>query len=292
MSIQVVEIKSWIHLNEAIFEGSWREEIRRFRFNHVFRGLPGTSYRLTTGLNRLQHPPDLTRNIEKMLLVSFKRYAHRSAAEGTSDWNWLALAQHHGLPTRLMDWTYSPYAALHFAVGEIPNHQEDGVIWQVSDKSVHQHLPENLKDKIQEEGYSIISVDVLSRVAPTLTKFDSLKSPDSGTFALFFEPPSLTERIINQSALFSVLSDSTEVFDDWLESRDIACTRFIIPGKLKWEIRDKLDILNINERVLFPGLDGLSRWLKRYYSRPEYLDQMEDEPGAQSIANFDPTRSQ
>jgi hypothetical protein len=50
-----------------------------------------------------------------------------------------------------------------------------------------------------------------------------------------------------------------------MEQHPSLCRRVVVPARLKWEIRDKLDQANINERVLFPDLDGLSRWLTRYY---------------------------
>ena len=85
-------------------------------------------------------------------------------------------------------------------------------------------------------------------------------------FLVFLEPPSLDERIVNQFALFSLPSNPRMSLETLLERREDSHQKIIIPAKLKWEIRDKLDQANITERVLFPGLDGLSQWLKRYFT--------------------------
>ena len=68
-----------------------------------------------------------------------------------------------------------------------------------------------------------------------------------------------------------MMSDPTDVMDNWLRDYPELWKRIIIPAELKWEIRDKLDQANINERILFPGLSGLSRWLMRYYSPRQKL---------------------
>ena len=103
---------------------------------------------------------------------------------------------------------------------------------------------------------------MLGRAADTLADFDGLAA---GEFVLFFEPPSLDERIVNQFALFSLMSSPTARLDEWLAAHPDCFRRIILPADLKWEVRDKLDQANVTERVLFPGLDGLARWLTRYY---------------------------
>jgi hypothetical protein len=62
------------------------------------------------------------------------------------------------------------------------------------------------------------------------------------------------------------MSSPTARLDHWLEQHPDLSRRLVIPKDLKWEVRDKLDQANVTERVLFPGLDGLSRWLRRYYT--------------------------
>jgi hypothetical protein len=71
---------------------------------------------------------------------------------------------------------------------------------------------------------------------------------------------------VNQFALFSMMSDPCADVQKWLYSHSELFRRLIIPKSLKWEFRDKLDQANMTERVLFPGLDGLGRWLKRHYT--------------------------
>ncbi|GAB3903103.1 FRG domain-containing protein [Larkinella knui] len=251
-------VSSWNELMDSFYERAWTPNLNRFRPTFAFRGLPDAAYTLSTSLMRLA---DHHAQLEGHLLRNFKKYAHRVVAEEESFWYWLSVAQHHGLPTRLLDWTFSPYVALHFVTACVDLFDRDGVIWCVDYKAVHRHLPPQLTESLAKEGADVFTVEMLRQI-PSLAEFDRVCDP---ACALFFEPPSMDERIINQYALFSVVSSPTLGLNDWLGEHPESYRKIIIPHALKWEIRDKLDQANINERVLFPGLDGLSRWLRRQY---------------------------
>ena len=252
-----VRVNSWIELQEALFADSWRPRIQRFRSAFVFRGVPRVSHTLDSSL---QTGGFVTH--EKHLLTSFRKYAVERAVHGDWVWNWLSLAKHHGLPTRLLDWSYSPYVALHFATENFREFDHDGAIWCVDYQKTNELLPPPLREILKSDNANIFTTEMLNRVATSLDDFDAL----GGDFLLFFEPPSLDERIVNQFALFSLPSSPKLSLEELLKGREALYRRIIIPANLKWEVRDKLDQANITERVLFPGLDGLSQWLKRYFT--------------------------
>ena len=85
-------------------------------------------------------------------------------------------------------------------------------------------------------------------------------------FCLFLEPSSISDRIVNQYALFSTVSDPNILISDIIAKYPDLAVKIIIPAKVKLEIRDKLDYINISERLLYPGLDGLCKWITRRYS--------------------------
>jgi len=257
-----VRVSSWDELNRRLYEGTWNPKLGRFRGRVAFRGLSDASYVLHTSLQRLGGN---IRVLEHHLLRNWRKYAFRSSLPGVisqdSVWNWLCLGQHFGLATRLLDWTFSPYVALHFATANV-EFGVDGVVWCVDYTEVHKMLPSALKAWLVRSGANVLTNESLLSVAQTLPAFDRLSRR---AFVAFFEPPSLDERVINQYALFSVASDPLMVFDDWLLKHPRVHRRIIIPAALKWEVRDKLDQANVNDRVLFPGLGGLATWLNRHY---------------------------
>jgi hypothetical protein len=259
---EAITVKSWLDIVDALYEGSWNADLRRFRSPYAFRGVGRSDLSLASTLVRLAGGRADAGRLEQALLRNFRKYGHNEGSRADSIWNWLALGQHRGLPTRLLDWTYSPLVALHFATDDLSHFDRDGAIWCVNFVDANKRIPKKLQHLLVEEASDTFTVEMLGQF-PTLRDFDTLAREP---FVVFVEPPAIDSRILHQLALFSLISDPGANLDDWLERHPELCRKVIVPARLKWEIRDKLDQANVNERVLFPGLDGLSRWLARYYT--------------------------
>ena len=265
LSMQETVIHSWDELQSAIFRGVWDETIMRYRDNSVYRGMADKDWGLAPSLNRVcAH--DLT--LEKQMLRSFKKYGYADLQSVTSFWQLLAMAQQYGLPTRLLDWTYSPLVAAHFATEDQESYDRDGVIFCARIDEITRQLPDHLKEMLRAERGNIFTMEMMDRVGDG---FDALTRISSHPFALFFEPASAVNRIANQYALFSVCSDSSLSIDQIAEA-DKCFSKIVIPACVKLEIRDKLDYINISERMIYPGLDGICKWITRRYAAlgPKY----------------------
>lgn len=268
-----VEVETWDELQSALLNDSFWDGIRRFRTKRLFRGLSSADYHLSTTLQRMKDCACPERGIARLwnmkavepkMIRNFLKYAHRDIQALDSIWKHLAMAQHHGLPTRLLDWTNSPFVALHFTVCEPCHFQRHGAIWAVNFPEICRRLPRRLHRKLSSGGVKVFTADEL--VKARVTSLDRLRQLSRKEFMLFFEPPSIDDRIINQYALMSVMSTCAANPEAWLEARgEKVCRRIVFPAKLKPEIRDRLDMMNVTERSLFPGLDGLTAWLRRYY---------------------------
>jgi hypothetical protein len=257
--MDVTTLHTWRELDEAISDREWGSHPRHARPTVVFRGLARADYSNVTSLARLEGDYAA---LERHLLRNFRKYAFRQAP-GPTTWDWLALGQHHGLPTRLLDWTFSPLVALHFATASWP--EQDAVLWSVDCAAVHDALPPVLRDMLDAEGSLVFTTEQLALVAPEVGDLDDLQDDDQ-PYGLFFEPPTFDERIASQAAVLSVMSDATCELGTWLEEHPGLGRAWRIPVDLKADVRRRLDQAQITERSLMPGLDGLAAWLRRYYS--------------------------
>lgn len=258
-----IVIHNFEELNSLIFEKCYDEKTGRYRNNYVYRGLDDANYPLITTLNRVC---DHDLSLEDSLIRNFKKYGYADLNQNDSFWQIVATGQHFGLPTRLLDWTYSPLVAAHFVTVNTDAYDKDGVIYAIDvDESIYT-LPKVLKDELINSRASIFTISMLEKHAKN---FKDLSKLSKKPFFLFYEPASENDRMINQYSLFSLSSDPKLTLDKLVKKKSNSLYKIIIPKEVKLEIRDKLDYINISERVIFPGLDSVCSWISRRYANLE-----------------------
>lgn len=236
----------------------------RLRNYSVFRGSNHIEDSLLTSLDRLggTQPPHSKAHLEEHLLRNFIRYARPYLKDpGANDWELLITSQHHGLPTRLLDWSHSPLVAAHFASAGPQN--EDRVIWKLDWPALHKHF--NLKPL----AFLVSDLNELITQKGWKSAWDFFDSDNHREFFVcMLEPPAIDERLKVQGGAFTLASLKTMSLDQMLHKHGIAdcLSQVIIPADRVALIRDQLDMCSLDERHLFPGLDGIASGLTRYYS--------------------------
>jgi hypothetical protein len=215
-----IEIKTFpdlCDLSKRFRSGAW-----------LFRGVSDTDYPLVPRIGR----GDLDLQYERHMFQAFCRevpaYTRR---EIRSEWELLALAQHHGLPTRLMDWSENILVAAYFACRSRPD--RDGAI----------------------------------HVLDTVSVVDLHKSPFEMDRVAKYRPHHVTSRITAQRGVLTIHPDPTEPIPLGDSPRKAyRLNKAVIPATSKARLRWDLSRFNVNSRSLFPELDGLASFLAWAYS--------------------------
>jgi FRG domain-containing protein len=274
-------ITTWDGVNKAYVELSGRR--------WLFRGQEDAGWGLKPSLERVlerfELPIDELREYESLLLREFKRHFHRYSLyvpPDDDDAEWLTMMQHHGAPTRLLDWTYSFHVALFFAV-ESAKAKSTCAIWAVDNDFLVEIEKDEVRKKFSKEERRIYDGggDKDPRILKKFLYGDA-------SIILPMNSLRLNERLTIQQGAFLFSQSLTEPFSmtferlrkkkpDAFRKLEIVCSKELLVAAL-WALRS----VNIGRVSLFPGLDGFSQSFKnlppltnlwRYLrkSRPFYL---------------------
>lgn len=214
------EIESWVDLARLI------ETLARQQTNWIFRGEPSTTYELRPAAGREGEQVDSARRLEydidkeREALTRF-RYDAQPYVRYTphSDLEWLAIAQHHGMATRLLDWTESLLVAVFFAVEKAGRHGEASI-------------------------YGVSGIPVLHP--------EECRDPFAIDRIYIYRPAHIDSRISAQRSVFTIHPDPTAPFDD------PGLRRWTISQQTCRDLKLMLDFCAINYASLFPDLQGLA----------------------------------
>jgi hypothetical protein len=217
---------------------------------HWFRGQTSAGHKLIPGLAR-GGKNWLTD--EAMLANRFRQNASALLPTGTrTEWEWFLLMQHYGVPTRLLDWTENPLAALYFAVVSMRGRdtaRNDGCVW-VLDPSA-----------LNSEAYASTSLSDI----PTLDVDKTLDEylPTAVIGAANIRPPiavlamRMFPRLVAQSGVFTLIHREPIPIDRIRDGRYVG--KIMVPGRAKATIAKQLADMGVTRLSLFPELESVAR---------------------------------
>lgn len=193
----------------------------------IYRGVTKSSYDLKPKVGRDDFIPrrDLITEEKHMLNLFKERSIPYLEFHPETEWEWLAVAQHFGLPTRLLDWSRNPLVAAFFAVEK--SNTEDSAIYVLRG--------EKLTNTIKH---------------PKPFEYNKVGK---------YVPRHISRRIIAQKGIFTIHPTPNIPFD--IDKID----KLIISHSIRKTLKNLLNTCGINESILFPGLDGLTthiKWLR------------------------------
>lgn len=255
---------------------------------HVFRGQQDAGWGLSPSIERAASrggvfPHDIA-DREEWILREFARRSQQHGARVSSESpvDVLALVQHYGGPTRLLDFTHSLYVAAFFALEFAAG---SSAIWAVNLRSLEDAIASTL-GLPQEGGFFRLSHSKYDAIA-----HDIMTGRREARIVLPLEPFHMHERMSTQQALFLFPCDLSVSFEENLaasfgcdatelrqpaklsvedvaagNTTDVPLLRIILSRDLRNRVLDDLWQMNINAATLFPGLDGFARSL-HYHMR-------------------------
>ncbi len=257
--VRTIEVDSW---------SEFKTKVDSFMLEWIYRGQARADWKLSTTLER-SSLAELDHDIEKTLICEYRRAVHSFRdldyiPESTLEW--LALLQHHGTPTRLMDFTQSPYVAAYFAFQEEVDVEttEPVAIWCVNKINFFQAAVYHLKkfiDLTDELGAPYTFSDQL---------FEEVFRQHDLNCVLPLDLGRSNQRHLAQQGTFLAVANPDLPFDKQLKfmnyQKDPAITKLLISrSERKTALRD-LRKMNITHATLFPGIDGFARALNLEYT--------------------------
>jgi hypothetical protein len=225
-----------------------------------YRGLSDCSYQLTPTVGRKVDYANCRMSLgdeEKSLLHRFRRRAYPHVGRAMSAGEAIFLARHHGLPTRLLDWTANALFALYFACIEHPaNH---GRVWAMRRRPAPDVKELDAFDLVQHQTEEDLFEHLVSHNGKTRDTSDVIKI----VYPLYNSP-----RLVAQDGAFTIHSEPTRSIESYegrpfrranLDIDRLYCWR--VPKNKKTPILRELSSLGITQRLLFPDLDGLAKSL-------------------------------